>query len=310
MKIKNLTIKVTGRRLFPVWHLSLDAGQGQRVAVVGESGGGKTSLAWAVMGCPLPGQQIEQGEVLWNRYNMQNLSLADKRELYFNKIGFLPQNAMSSFHPTRKIIASLVEIGKAPAQAEIFEKAVELGERLDLPPGVWHKYPHQLSGGQKQRIALVLALVNRPRMLVLDEPTSSLDVICRSLTEKLLLEMSHRYGAGMLLFTHDVNMAARLAQKVVVLYAGRIVEELSAEFLSQARHPYTRGLLAATLELGTPPLTRRGVPGSARILEAPPRACGFAGRCPEEQDLCRRQAPPLAGAGGNKVRCFRYAAAN
>jgi len=308
MKVEHLTLKVSGRNLYPLWDVSLDVGGGEMVAVLGESGGGKTSLAWAAIGRPLPGQEVVAGEVYFQGRNILAMPAAERRDLFFKELSLVPQNAPDTLHPTQTVARSLREVYAAGnGRGGLKEAILPLLEDLGLPEGVLHKYPHQLSGGQKQRLALLLALINRPRLVVLDEPTSALDVLTQKKVKDLLCKFNREHGTGVLFFTHDVNLAFSLAARIAVLYGGQVVEELQFPKRNRARHPYTRGLLASGPRIGDPPLSRRGVPGCALPLHAPPEACSFAPRCPQARDICRQRVPPLVELAGGRVRCFACA---
>lgn len=307
LRVENLTLQVAGRQCYPVWDLTLRVAAQERVAVVGESGSGKTSLAWAVMGRPLPGQVVLGGRVLFRDRDILNLGASERRDVLFREISLAPQNAMYTLHPTQTVARSLAEIYNGSRQAsDVVTVARLLGERLGLPGDFYRKYPHQLSGGQRQRVALLLALINRPQLAILDEPTTALDALSQHRVETLLDELNRNEGTAFILLTHDINLACRLATRIVVLYRGQVVEELPS--LSGALHPYTRRLAAAALKIGDPPLSRRGIPGYALPLGAPPAACGFADRCPEATPACRNGVPPLVNRSGSTVRCFLYAA--
>ncbi|MGB9887814.1 MAG: ABC transporter ATP-binding protein [Moorellales bacterium] len=304
MKAEQLTLRVRGRNIYPLWQCSLAVGPAEILAVVGESGSGKTSLAWALMGHPLPGQEVVNGRVHFAGRDMLRLSETEKRRLYFRELGFVPQNAAQSLHPTQTVAASLAEIWVANGSRDLAGAVRPWLEGLDLPAGVLARYPHQLSGGQRQRVALVAAGLNRPRMLILDEPTSALDLVTQKKVVELLRHLNSTQGTALVIFTHDLGLVQALAHRVAVLYAGQVVEEIPASALERARHPYTRGLLAARPRLGDARLSRSGISGYGRPLSSPPRACSFAPRCPQARELCRRQAPPLAPAGEGQVRCF------
>lgn len=302
-------MKVSGRSLYPLWDVSFGVEKNEVVAVVGESGGGKTSLAWAAVGRPLPGQEVVSGKVYFKGRDMLNMPPLERQRIYFKDLGFVPQNAPDTLHPTQTVARSLLEIYAAKnGKKDIKEAALPLLEALALPKEILHKYPHQLSGGQKQRVALLLALLNKPQLVVLDEPTSALDVLTQKKVKDLLEKINREVGTGILFFTHDINLAFSLARRVVVLYCGQVVEELPAFGLNSALHPYTRGLLASSPRIGDPPLSRCGIPGYALPLLAPPRACSFAARCPQVKSICQEKVPPLVKVGDGQVRCFAYAA--
>lgn len=304
LQIQDLTLQTVLGKKYPLWDLSLTIPSGQTLAVVGESGGGKSSLAWAALGYPRPGQQVIKGQVLWQGENLLSLTDARRQQLYFRQISLLPQEAMQCFHPTRRLHSALEEICPPGKRHDLLERARALTAALDLPTRCWDKYPHQLSGGQKQRLALVLALLHRPQLLILDEPTSALDVLGQRLVEDLLTRTRSEPGNSLMLCTHDLNMAARLADCIAVLYAGQIVEMLTAGNLSAASHPYTRALLAALPRPDRPGQSYPGIPGQARVLEAPPAACSFAPRCPRATSRCQTENPPLRPGNAGPVRCF------
>jgi oligopeptide/dipeptide ABC transporter ATP-binding protein len=304
VKAEQLTLKVRGRNLYPLWQVSLAVEPGEILAVVGESGSGKTSLAWALMGHPLPGQDVVQGGVSFAGHDMLRLSEEEKRKLYFRELGFVPQNAAHTLHPTQTVAASLAEVWAANGSRDLAGAVRPWLEGLDLADTVLTRYPHQLSGGQRQRVALAAALLNRPRLLILDEPTSALDVLTQKRVADLLRSLNTHQRTAVLIFTHDLGLVEALARRVVVLYAGQVVEELPAAALERARHPYTRGLLAARPRPGDARLSRSGIPGYGRPLSSPPRGCSFAPRCSRVREQCRRQAPPLVPAGEGQVRCF------
>ncbi|GLI35378.1 oligopeptide/dipeptide ABC transporter ATP-binding protein [Desulforhabdus amnigena] len=305
---KNLILRA-GKALYPVWKVDLQLGKEDRVALVGESGGGKTSLAWALLGRPLPGQEVLEGEVFFCGCNLLALSQSERARLYYRRIALVPQNAQDSFHPAQVLWKSAREVIQNGENKKLDAKSVlgllaPLGEPLDLPASLWSCYPHQLSGGQKQRMALVLSLLNAPEVLLLDEPTNALDELTREKVIVFLEDWLAAHHASVILFTHDIGLAGRWAKRIAVLYRGEIVEELPGDEMRRPLHPYTKGLMNASVRMGDPPLSRRSIPGYALPISAPPRKCGFLDRCSHAMERCGRESPSLQVRGNHRVRCF------
>jgi len=187
---------------------------------------------------------------------------------------------------------------------DVSESVSPLSDSLELPVSLWSHYPHQLSGGQKQRMALILALLNNPELLILDEPSNALDELNRRKLAGFLSKWTSSRNAALLLFTHDIGMAACWASRIVVLYRGEIVEELPAAMIERPRHPYTQGLMNANIRLGDPPMSRRSIPGHTIPIREAPRGCGFFERCPWARAYCLKATPRLLKEGDSKVRCF------
>lgn len=307
--VRNLTLGVHNKNIFPVWNVAFALTERERVAVVGESGGGKTSLAWGLLGHPVPGQRFVSGSIRFRGTDLLSLAPVERARLYYRDMALVPQNAQHAFHPTRRLWQAAREIiakrrpGKL-TRSDIAESIAAMSDALELPAALWSHYPHQLSGGQKQRMALILALLNNPQLLVLDEPSNALDELNRQRLIHFLSDWASSRNTALLLFTHDMGIATGWAARVIVLYRGEIVEELPAAMLETPLHPYTRGLMDASIRLGDPPLSRRGIPGHTVPLSAPPQGCGFSGRCPVARDYCRKETPRLLPWGKARVKCF------
>lgn len=309
LKVADLTLKVNGKAVFPVWNVGLHLREGERLAVVGESGGGKTSLAWALLGMPLPGQSMVAGSIRFDGRDLLALSDAERARLYYCSLSLVPQNAQSVFHPTRRLWQSAGEVlakgsGGRLAYEEILQRVTPLSETLDLPAAFWHHYPHQLSGGQKQRMNLVLALINNPRMVILDEPSNALDELARSRLHGFLDAWARAHATSMAVFTHDIGMAASWADRMLVLYRGEVVEELPADQIANPYHPYTQGLMNAVIRLGDAASSRPDIPGYAVPRTGLLEGCGFFERCPKARPCCRREAPQLHPKGDGMLRCL------
>lgn len=309
LRATDLTLQVNGKAVFPVWNVGLHLREGERLAVVGESGGGKTSLAWALAGMPLPGQKVVAGSVRFGANDLLTSTDEERARLYYRSLSLVPQNAQSVFHPTRRLWQSAGEVlakGRKwrLSHEEIIQRVMPLSEALDLPAALWRHYPHQLSGGQKQRMNLVLALINDPQAVVLDEPSNALDELTRSRVTAFFTGWARSRTAGMVLFTHDIGMAAAWANRVLVLYRGEVVEELPAEQITNPCHPYTQGLMNAIIRLGDAPLSRPGIPGYAVPRGGPAEGCGFFDRCPKARPSCRREVPQLQPRGDGMLRCL------
>jgi oligopeptide/dipeptide ABC transporter ATP-binding protein len=314
MAVRNLTLLAPRRGIYPLWDVNMKIGKGERVVVVGESGGGKSSLAWAMLGRPLPGQSIVRGNVLFEGKDLLSLPPEHRARLYYRNLALVPQNVQDTFHPTRRLWASAREVLQKEAtdhrlhRRDVLAAVAPLGNHLEVAPVLWDSRPHQLSGGQKQRLGLILALLNNPEMLVLDEPTKALDELMRMSLIAFLDEWSSIHGATIVLFTHDIGLARSWGDRIVVLYRGEIVEELPAGMAEAALHPYTRGLMESAVLLGDTPRSRRSISGHSVPLKGPPEGCGYGDRCPWAEKLCVRERPVLAGTVEHKVRCRRLTA--
>lgn len=310
LTVQNLTLHAAKRGIFPLWDVDLAIGKEERLVVVGESGGGKTSLAWAMMGRPLPGQRVLCGSVLLDGQDLLSLPQEQRARLYYRDLAMVPQNVQDSFHPTRRLWKSAREVLQKSAtvrlrRMDVLDAVDPLGKRLDVAAKLWDSRPHQLSGGQKQRMGIILALYNRPRLLVLDEPTHALDELMRRALMVFLEEWRTTNPCSVALFTHDIGLARCWGERIVVLYRGEVVEELPADAMDRPLHPYTRGLMESGVRLGDTPGSRGAIPGHAAPLQGPPEGCGYSDRCPRAEPLCARERPVLAGPGGHRVKCRR-----
>jgi peptide/nickel transport system ATP-binding protein len=312
LSVRNLTLFAARRALYPLWDVTLEIGRQERLVVVGESGGGKTSLAWAMLGCPLPGQSVLSGSALFEGKDLLSLPPEQRARLYYRRVALVPQNVQDTFHPTQRLWESAREVLRKEAtnrlrRGDVLEAVDPLGKRLDVAAKLWDSWPHQLSGGQKQRMGLILALLNKPRLLVLDEPTHALDELTRTALVAFLQEWQATHPCSVALLTHDIGLARSWGQRIVVLYRGEIVEEMPAAMADAPRHPYTRGLMDSAVRLGDAPNSRQAISGHAVPLQGPPEGCGYSDRCPWTEPRCNRERPVLAGTGYHRVRCRRVA---
>jgi peptide/nickel transport system ATP-binding protein len=284
--------------------VSFSIGPGETLAVVGESGCGKSVTAMSVLRLiPEPPGRITGG-VRFEGRELLTLSEAEMRAVRGNDISMIFQEPMTSLNPVLTVgrqIGETVRLHQGVSAKGAERKAIEMLNLVGIPAPERRvrEYPHQLSGGMRQRVMIAMALACNPKLLIADEPTTALDVTIQAQILDLMRDLKTRLGSAIMLITHDLGVVAEMAQRVVVMYAGRKVEEASAEAIfAQPLHPYTRGLLGAVPKLGSSVEAEgRGrlaeIPGLVPSLRAPIVGCAFAGRCPLATELCRQVSPPL-----------------
>ena len=311
--IRDISVGFTGRdgRTREVLrNIDLNVAPGESVGLVGESGSGKSTLALAAMGYLKRGLRLLNGRAAFNGTDMFAQSRQELERIRGGKLALIPQNSGQSLTPTLRIGAQLGEalrLHSALPDEQHAAKVVELlaQVRLPDPDGIVARYPHELSGGQQQRVAIAMALAGEPEALLLDEPTTGLDVTTQAHILELLRDIAAERGMAMVYVSHDLGAIARVCDRVVVMYAGEVVLEGSTRHvLKSPAHPYARGLLASIPKLNdaTLPVALDGRPPAPGDAGA---GCAFAERCALVQDRCRTARPPLAPLGnGETVRCF------
>jgi peptide/nickel transport system ATP-binding protein len=284
--------------------------RGQVVGLVGESGCGKTTVARAVMGVVPKTAEIGGGPLLFEGRDLPRLPERDRRALRWKEIAFIPQTAMSALDPVYRVGRQIEEVlvergGRTRAQARA--RAEELFGLVGIDARRLDDYPHQFSGGMKQRASIAIALALEPKLVLADEPVTALDVIVQRQVLDLLKGLQARLKLSVVLVTHDISVVAYACDRVVVMYAGRVVESGAvAEVLERPRHPYTMGLTNAF-----PDLERAGgelvpIEGSPPNLLHPPKGCRFADRCPFAEARCTDTEPPLVtDEAGHASACWR-----
>mgnify|MGYP000382910258 CR=1 FL=1 len=305
-----------GRASFPaVDGVSLELGQGESLAIVGESGCGKSMLALSVMGLLDPQvARIVSGRILFDGTDIAHLPQHRLRTLRGRDISMIFQEPMSSLNPVLTIGRQVAEVvrqheGLSPRAAR--ERAVEMLSLVQIPDPRSRAaaYPHQLSGGMRQRVLIAIALACSPRVLLADEPTTALDVTVQAQILELIMSLQQRLGMALVLITHDLGVVAETVSRVVVMYAGRKVEEASTtDLFARPAHPYTQGLLGSLPSRARSEGLRRlrAIRGVVPPLTAPRQGCLFASRCPHAVDGCREEAPALGRVGpGHTVACWR-----
>jgi peptide/nickel transport system ATP-binding protein len=273
--------------------VSLDIGAGEVVGLVGESGCGKSTLGRGILGL-LPEGAVSDGQVLYGGRNLVGMNDKQLRRMRGPDLGLIFQEPMTRLNPLMRIEdhfrETLEQHESNLADREIRRRSLETLGSMGIPPTRFRQYPHEFSGGMRQRIMIALALVLRPKLLIADEPTTSLDVIVEAQILSILADLRRNFGTALLLITHNIGIVAESCDRVAVMYAGRIVEEGPARdvFLEPA-HPYTRELLRSTISLETEEL--HSIPGAPPNLIDPPRACRFHPRCPDAMRVCATKDP-------------------
>ncbi len=317
LEVENLQthFATDGGVLRAVQGLSLHIEAGETLAVVGESGCGKSVTSLSILRLlPQPPARIA-GRISFDGRDLLRLPEAQMRRLRGNEISMVFQEPMTSLNPVLSIgrqIGETLRLHQGLSAAQAMAQAVELLALVGIPNPQQRvgEYPHQFSGGQRQRVMIAMALACKPKLLIADEPTTALDVTIQAQILDLLRDLQSRLGTAIMLITHDLGVVAEMAQRVVVMYAGRKVEEASVAALFAAPlHPYTRGLLGAVPRLGAGRGGRLAeIPGQVPSLRAPIVGCAFAGRCTEASEVCRRVEPALvARAPAHWVACHHAA---
>ena len=289
--------------------VSLDIDAGEVVGLVGESGCGKSTLGRGIIGL-LPVGAVSDGEVIYGNRNLVGMSDKDLRRLRGPDLGLIFQEPMTRLNPVMRIEdhfrETLEQHESSLTNREIRDRSLETLGRMGIPPTRFRQYPHEFSGGMRQRIMIALALVLRPRLLIADEPTTSLDVIVEAQILSILADLRQSFGTALLLITHNLGIVAEACDRVAVMYAGKIVEEGHArEVFSEPAHPYTRELLRSTISLETVAL--HSIPGAPPNLIEPPRGCRFHPRCPDAMVVCAARNPVEVNlADARRVSCWLH----
>jgi peptide/nickel transport system ATP-binding protein len=294
--------------------VSFTIGAGETLSIVGESGCGKSVTALSVMRLiPPTSGRIVSGAVRFGGTDLASLSEPEMRRIRGNRIAMIFQEPMTSLNPVMTIgdqIAEAVIIHQGLDRAAALDRATAMLELVRIPDAGRRlgDYPHQFSGGMRQRVMIAMALCCNPMLLIADEPTTALDVTIQAQILKLMRELKQRLNAAIILITHDLGVVAETAQRVVVMYAGRKVEEATVlDLFDRPLHPYTRGLMAS-IPRGRHAAAKRRlaeIPGIVPSLREPIVGCAFAPRCAHVTARCRAEAPPLADHGaGHTVACW------
>jgi peptide/nickel transport system ATP-binding protein len=307
LSIRNLTVEIPTRHgiLKPVDDVSYDIAEGEILGVVGESGAGKSMAGNAVIGLLNPPAHIAQGEIHLKGQRIDHLQGDQMRRLRGKDIGMVFQDPLTSLNPLLRIGDQLTEtilahLDVSRAQAE--DRAIKALDEVGIPGAKEriNSYPHEFSGGMRQRVVIALALCAEPSLIIADEPTTALDVSVQAQIIALLKDLCRTRGTAVMLITHDMGVIAEAADRVAVMYAGKLAELGPVrDVLTTPRHPYTQGLMGST------PLASRGkdrlhqIPGAMPRLDALPQGCAFHPRCPFVQDRCSgAQIPTLADGAG------------
>jgi peptide/nickel transport system ATP-binding protein len=310
LEVKNLTVaySVGSGSLRAVEDVSFSLASSQTLGIVGESGCGKTTLAYGLLRLLPQNGRIESGQILFRDEDLVKLSAEKIRALRWKKISMIFQSAMSSLNPVKRVGDLVVEAARTHepiSDTEARARAAELFKMVGLDPSALRAYPHELSGGMKQRAVIAMSLICRPELVIADEPTTALDVVVQDQILQRLEVLARQLDLALIVISHDLGVIAEVCQKVIVMYAGQIVEMGDAvAIFKHPRHPYTIGLMNSFPSLTDTRKHLLPMPGNPPDLLHPPPGCRFASRCPLAADICHTQPPQLMPVGeGHVSRC-------
>jgi len=311
------TFRAEGRAARAVDGISFTVAPEETVGLVGESGCGKSVTALSIMRLIRPPGVIEAGSrITFESRDLLALPEREMRAIRGARIAMVFQEPMTSLNPVLTIgaqVAEVVRVHSGASKKEARVRAIATLESVGLPESAARArdYPHHLSGGMRQRVMIAMAIIMRPALLIADEPTTALDVTTQSQILGTLAELQSSMRMSVLLITHDLGIVAERAQRVIVMYAGQIVEEAPVGELFRApRHPYSRALLAAVPRLGAPRERLEAIPGQVPSADAWPAGCRFRARCPHAFDRCTTEPPLYDLGGGHRSRCHLDVAAS
>ena len=295
--------------------VDLSVHRGETVCVVGESGCGKSVTAMSVLKLlPMPPGRIIAGQILWQGRDLVSLPEGEMRRIRAKQIAIVFQEPMTSLNPVYTVgqqIAEVLRLQEGLNRRDAMDRAVEMLRLVNIPTPERRvrDYPHQFSGGMRQRVMIAMALSCNPQLLIADEPTTALDVTIQAQILELLAELKSRLGMSILLITHAMGVVAEVAQRVVVMYAGKVIEEATVEKLfANPRHPYTQGLIRSIPRIdlvATHKIRLEAIAGTVPKLINPPEGCRFAPRCKYASSACTQATPALREiAPGHKVACI------
>lgn len=311
LEVKNLKVEfvtVSGS-VKAIDGVSFTVNRGEVVGVVGESGSGKTTLGLAILKIlPLNGR-IVSGEIIFDGRDLVKLSEEDMTKVRGKEISMIFQDPMTSLNPTMRIVDHVAEaliVHYRLSKEEARSKAIEALTAVGIPENRVLDYPHQLSGGMRQRVMIAISYALKPKLLIADEPTTALDVIVQDQILDLLKELRNRQKTSILFITHDLSVVADIADRVIIMYAGKIMEIGSVEQIYYSTlHPYTQGLLKSIPKIGSNS-DLYTIPGNPPDMLNPPPGCRFHPRCPFAEEKCRKENPPLVEVSkGHYVACWR-----
>lgn len=298
--------------LTAVDHVSFDIGKGETLGVVGESGCGKSVTAFSILNLISPPGKVVSGEIMFDGDNLLKKSKRELKKIRGEDIAMIFQEPMTSLNPVYTVgnqIDETLRLHKKLSRSEAKKKTIELLElvNIPLPEQRYGEYPHQLSGGMRQRVMIAMALACDPKLLICDEPTTALDVTVQAQILKLINKLKKQLGMSVMLITHDLAVISEVADRIIVMYAGRIVEECDERgIFVKPLHPYTEALLKSIPHINKDADQLYMIRGMVPNLLKKNVGCMFAPRCEYATDLCREIEPELLEVDGRKVRCHKY----
>jgi peptide/nickel transport system ATP-binding protein len=315
LEVKHLKVEFPTRRgtLTALDDISFEIGEGEVLGVVGESGAGKSLTGAAIIGLLEPPGRIASGEIHMKGRRIDNLPASEMSKVRGREIGAIFQDPLTSLNPLYSVGRQLIETIQTHlplTRAQARQRAIDLLKSTGIPAAeerIEH-YPHQFSGGMRQRVVIALALAADPKLIVADEPTTALDVSIQAQIISLLKKLCRENGTAVMLVTHDMGVIAETADRVAVMYAGRIAEiGPVAQVIHHAQHPYTQGLMASIPQIGEEHERLAQIDGAMPRLNAIPKGCAFNPRCPKVFERCRQERPDLMPAGPTMAACWKVA---
>jgi len=318
LSVKNLAVsyKTRKREVDAVRDVSFEIHRGENLGLVGESGCGKSTTAYSIVNFLGRNGRVRSGDILFKGEQIRGRSEADLRKLRGADISMVYQEPMSALNPSMQIQDQLAEsliAHRGFNKTDAYGESIEALKKVNMPDpeGVMKRYPHQLSGGQQQRVLIAMAMLNNPSLLIMDEPTTALDVTVEAAVLDLIAELQKKYNTATLYISHNLGVVARVSDKVAVMYAGEIVElATTREIFKNPMHPYTMGLMRCLPDVDAPKGTRTLHPIEGRVPSPAnlPQGCIFAPRCEQANHECTAEHPALVEIEpGHQVRCLRRA---
>jgi len=313
VKDLNVRFKVNKNYVYAVNGISLDINKGETVSIIGESGSGKSVTAYSISGLlPIPPGEITKGEINFEKANLLELSNKKLNKIRGNDISIIFQNIDEVLNPNITIgyqIAEPLLIHKSMKRETALEKSMEMLKKVDMPnPNeTINFYPNQLSGGMKQRVMIAMALINNPKLLIADEPTTALDVTVQAEILELLRKIKQEYNMSILFITHDLGVAHEISDKIAIMYAGEILEKGTTENITQnPLHPYTKDLIKCIPRINKSEKRLYSINGSVSQINSPILGCCFYERCSSKMDICKKKKPEVQNINNHLIKCHLY----